>query len=109
VDVEEIEVPPRLLAELGLQLEGLEFAEQPVVVVAAAAAAEVAAETSRWSSTLDWHRYWGYVEQLPMQEHCKQWMRPRETIYVTCPLPTPAPKSPDVTMVSAGVEFAPSS
>lgn len=29
-----IEVPPSPLAELGLRLEGLEFAEQPVVVVA---------------------------------------------------------------------------
>jgi hypothetical protein len=33
VDAEEIEVPPSPHAELGWRWEGLEFAEQPVVVV----------------------------------------------------------------------------
>ena len=39
-------------------------------------------ETSR-SSALDWHRYWGYVEQLPMQEHCKRWTRPRQRLFTS--------------------------
>jgi hypothetical protein len=43
VDAEEIEVPPSPRAELGLRWEGLEFAEQPVLVLVAAAAAEEAA------------------------------------------------------------------